>query len=59
MNSIFKPVVFAAVCLCSTAAVQAEYFIDDFSWGFNSSLWTARSGDNARAYYDFIEYIPY
>jgi beta-glucanase (GH16 family) len=33
--------------LASThASAQSGYFKDDFSWGFNSSIWQARSGSN-------------
>lgn len=46
MKNIVKFLMAAAFSLGSSSLVQAEYFKDDFSWGFNTSLWSARTGDN-------------
>jgi endo-1,3-1,4-beta-glycanase ExoK len=35
-----------AATLSTAAAAQGGYFKDNFSWGFNSGLWQARSGNN-------------
>ncbi|MEJ2045859.1 MAG: family 16 glycosylhydrolase [Reinekea sp.] len=35
-----------AATLSATATAQGGYFKDDFSWGFNSGIWEARSGNN-------------
>lgn len=35
-----------AAVFSSVAHAQGGYFKDNFSWGFNSGIWHARSGDN-------------
>ncbi len=37
---------YIAATLSAGAAAQGGYFKDNFSWGFNSGLWQARSGNN-------------
>ncbi|PIW62661.1 family 16 glycosylhydrolase [Shewanella sp. CG12_big_fil_rev_8_21_14_0_65_47_15] len=46
MRNTFLTIMLVACSLCTVTKVQAAYFKDDFSWGFNANLWSARSGDN-------------
>lgn len=34
------------ILAASAAQAQSGYFKDDFSWGYNNSIWQARSGSN-------------
>ncbi|MCU4674054.1 family 16 glycosylhydrolase [Catenovulum sp. 2E275] len=48
MKQLFKACVLAlplATLACSST-VNANYFKDDFSWGHDTAIWNARSGDN-------------
>lgn len=47
MKYMPKSWICAALCFFSTTTAQAGYFKDDFSWGANSDIWSARSGSNA------------
>lgn len=38
--------IWAALFLFSITTAHAGYFKDDFSWGFNSGIWSARAGSN-------------